>query len=280
MKIAVTGSSGFIGSKLVKKLHYNGYDVIELSREKGLDICKWNSVKDVPPCNVIVHLAAKTFVPDSFENPRQFYHVNQTATLHSLELARKWGAKMIYMSSYFYGAPQYLPVDESHPLNPHNPYAQTKQISELLCEGYQRDFDVQTIIFRLFNIYGPGQGGDFLIPTILKQLNNGKIILKDPRPRRDYIHIDDVISGIILGIKFKDLGFQRFNLGTGISYSVDELVNFVKKYSDPTPNVVYTHEQRKGEVLDSVADISMAKEKLGWSPEITLEQGIRGLLSS
>jgi len=278
MRIAVTGSRGFIGTHLVPKLKEQNFEVVEISRETGYDLNQWDSIKNIPNCDFIIHLAAKTFVPDSFDNPREFYQTNLNLTTNALELARQWKAKVIYMSSYFYGPPQYVPVDEKHPLNPHNPYAQTKYLSEELCKAYNRDFDVPVIAFRLFNIYGPGQKGNFLIPEILEKIKNGgSIILKDPRPKRDYIHVQDVISAIEESIGFLEKGFHIFNLGTGRSISVDELVQAIKLSSPISFEVNFTHEYRKGEVLDSVASIEHITKYFNWKPQVSLEVGIKSL---
>lgn len=278
MRIAVTGASGFIGSHLAPRLIDSGHEVVEISRSKGYDLNDWELVKDIPQCDVVIHLAAKTFVPDSFNNPREFYQTNTNLTLNALELARNWKAKVIYMSSYFYGPPQYIPVDENHTLNPHNPYAQSKYISEELCKAYNRDFDVPVIAFRLFNIYGPGQTGGFLIPEILEKIKKGgKITLKDPRPRRDYIHVNDVLSAIITALHYSHDGFQVFNLGTGKSVSVEELVSTIKKFSPHQFEVEFTHDYRKGEVLDSVADTSSISQFLSWNVSVELDEGIKSL---
>jgi UDP-glucose 4-epimerase len=277
MRIAVTGSSGFIGKSLVPILIRTGHEVVEISRSLGFDICQWDSLSKLPMCDIIIHLAAKTFVPDSFENPREFYEVNNTATLNSLELARLWDANFIYMSSYFYGPPQYVPVDEDHPLKPHNPYAQSKLISEQLCAGYHRDFGISVTAFRLFNIYGPGQKGSLIIPEILKQIKSGKVILKDPRPKRDYIHIDQVISVIIKTLELKLNGFNVLNLGTGKSHSVQDLVETFKKVSPFEFDIEFTNEYRKGEVLESVADISKLNKIVGLYQQIELEEGLKTL---
>lgn len=279
MRIAVTGSGGFIGSYLVTQLKTLEHEVVEISSSKGFDLCNWDSVKDIAQCDVLVHLAAKTFVPDSFNNPRDFYQTNTLLTLNSLELARKWKAKVIYMGSYFYGPPQYVPVDETHPLKPHNPYAQTKYLSEELCKAYSRDFDLPVVAFRLFNVYGSGQEGNFLIPEVLKKIKNGGgVQLKDPRPKRDYIHVSDVISAIISAVNCSMEGFNVLNLGTGSSISVGDLVNIIRKWSPIKFEVSYTHEYRKGEVLDSISDISLAKERLCWLPNVSIEDGIKSLV--
>lgn len=279
MRIAVTGASGFIGSHLVPRLIESGHEVVEISRSKGYDLNDWELVKDIPQCDVVIHLAAKTFVPDSFNHPREFYQTNTILTLNALELARKWKAKVIYMSSYFYGPPQYIPVDENHPLNPHNPYAQTKYISEELCKAYSRDFDVPVIAFRLFNIYGPGQRGSFLIPEILEKIKyGGKIILKDPRPKRDYIHVFDVVNAIKLAINLNYNGFDVINLGTGLSISVEELVSIIQRNSFQKFDVEYANDYRRGEVLESVADNNKLKRIIGVIDFIGIDTGIKSLL--
>jgi nucleoside-diphosphate-sugar epimerase len=280
MRIAVTGSSGFIGKNLVQALRKSGYDVVEISRGKGLDICQWDSLKSINSCDAIIHLAAKTFVPDSFSNPREFYQINNTATLNALELARLWKAKLIYMSSYFYGAPQYFPVDEKHPVYPHNPYAQSKLISEELCKSYFRDFGISVTAFRLFNLYGPGQNGSLLIPDILNQIETGKVKLKDPRPKRDFIHIDDVIFVLIKALKVNLEGFNIFNLGTGKSWSVEELVSIFKEISPKNFDVEFTNEYRQGEILDSVADINLLKSIIDWKDPIDLKEGLKTLFKN
>jgi nucleoside-diphosphate-sugar epimerase len=278
MRIAITGSRGFIGSHLVPQLKRQDFELIEISRETGYDLNQWESVKDILKCDVLIHLAAKTFVPDSFNNPRDFYQTNLNLTINALELARKWKARVIYMSSYFYGTPQYIPVDEKHPIAPHNPYAQTKYMSEELCRAYNRDFDLPIIAFRLFNIYGPGQNGNFLIPEIMGKIKNGgTITLKDPRPKRDYIHVDDVVSAVLAGINYTENGFHIYNLGTGNSISVEDLVNLIKIKSPIPFEVEFTNEFRRGEVLDSVADVGKLKSELNWELKVTSEAGIKSI---
>jgi nucleoside-diphosphate-sugar epimerase len=276
--IAVTGSSGFIGRHLLGALREQQYNIIEIDIEKDLDISDWSKARNIPHFDIMIHLAAKTFVPDSFKRPHEFYFVNQSSTLNVLELARINSASVIYFSSYLYGTPEYLPIDEKHPLKPHNPYAQSKIICEKICEGYYRDFGVPVIIFRPFNIYGPGQNSSFLIPGIIEQQKSGKILLKDPRPKRDFIHVSDIIYAVMLAIKIENSGLQTFNLGTGKSYSVEEIVNLIIKYYGKRTVVKYTNEYRPGEVLDTIADIRKITTVLKWSPSINIEKGLDALL--
>ena len=190
--IAVTGSSGFIGSHLISGLQSAGYNLLEIDIENGFDILDWKKLNKIGKFDIMIHLAAKSFVPDSFKNPKRFFEFNYLSTLNALEISKNHNAKFIYFSSYLYGNPKYLPIDENHPFSPHNPYAQSKLICEKLCEGYYRDFNVPITIFRPFNIYGSGQSGNFVIPSIIDQLNNGMLTLKDPRPKRDYVHVKDI----------------------------------------------------------------------------------------
>lgn len=276
MRIAVTGANGFIGKNLVSTLKSKGFDVLEISRSKGIDLKNWNEVKDLAPCDHIIHLAARTFVPDSFDNPREFYLDNHSLTVHALELARKWKARFTYMSSYLYGPPQYIPVDEKHSVNPHNPYAQTKHLSEELCQAYARDFGIDVLSFRLFNIYGPGQIGSFLIPEVIEKLQaNPSIQLKDPRPKRDYVYVKDVVAAILAGLEAEFSGFEALNLGTGSSTSVEDLLQHFVELMEGDIQVSYSHEYRKGEVLDSVADLTRLKQVLNFSPQTSLKEGLR-----
>ncbi len=278
--ICITGSSGFLGQHLVRHLRSEGYALTEITRTNGLDICDWATVSGLKPCDVIVHLAAKTFVPDSFDNPKAFYTTNLLATINAMELARQWNARTIFISSYFYGPPKYLPVDETHQIHPHNPYAQTKLISEQIIEGYCRDFKISAIALRLFNLYGPGQDDSFLIPTILNQVNSGHVELKDPRPKRDFIHVFDVVSAIQAAIESTMIGenFQVMNLGSGKSYSVEEIVNIFSNQSSVPFTVHYSNEYRQGEVLDSVSNNSMVEHFLNWKPTVSMVEGIKTLL--
>jgi nucleoside-diphosphate-sugar epimerase len=279
MRIAITGAQGYIGQNLLPRLTALGHDIVEISRSNGFDLMTWESVRDIPKCDIIIHLAAKTSVPESFKDPRFFYQTNLTLTINALELSRLWSSKVIFMSSYFYGPPQYTPVDEIHPLRPHNPYAQTKFLSEQICEAFHRDFGVPILAFRLFNIYGPNQPGSFLISEILQKISSGGVVvLKDPRPRRDYIYIEDVLSGIESAINFESKSFDVFNLGTGKSISVLELLNTIHKMSPIKFEFSFTNEFRQGEVLESVADIKKINQVLNWTPKFDIETGLNKLL--
>jgi len=278
MKIAVTGSCGFVGSHLIKRLRELDADIIELDIKNGIDITDWGQVQAAGKFDVMFHLAAKSYVPDSYKYARDFYCSNIIGTANALELCRIHKAKMIFVSSYVYGAPRYLPIDEKHPVAAFNPYAQTKIIGEQLCEGYNRDFDVPVVILRPFNIYGKGQNENFLIPTIIKQAKTGKILLKDAAPRRDIVYIDDVVDLLIRAMEYNQTSYEIFNVGTGVSYSVGELTDMIVGLFGSSIEVKFEGEKRKNEIPDVKADISKAKKLFNWEPKVTVHQGLQRLV--
>ena len=279
MRIAVTGSSGFVGSHLVKRLKELGADIAGLDIKNGVDITDWKQVQSIEQFDVLFHLAAKSYVPDSYKYPRDFYYSNVIGTINALELCRLWKSKIVFISSYVYGVPQYLPIDEEHPVAAFNPYAQTKIIGEQLCRGYSRDFDIPAIILRPFNIYGEGQNENFLIPTMIKQAKTGNILLKDPYPKRDYVYIDDVVDLFVKVMEYHPTECEIFNVGTGISYSVRELVEMIVALFPNPIDVAFTSQNRKNEVMDTKADITKAEKLLGWSPKTDVHQGLQRLVT-
>ncbi len=278
MKAVVTGSGGFIGSRLVRRLLERGDDVIGLDVCTGCDICDWGQVERTEGFDVLYHLAAKTFVPDSYENPRDLYRVNLVGTLHTIELCRRNGAKMVFASSYVYGRPRYQPIDEDHPREPFNPYAQSKIMGEDLCAGYHRDFGVPVVVLRPFNIYGPGQDPRFLIPSIVEQARAGLVELKDPEPRRDWVYVDDVVEAYVRAGGLAASGFEVFNLGSGESHSVREVVDLLVRHAGRDVSVRFSGEQRRSEIMDTVADITRAVERIGWRPLVSLGEGLRRVM--
>ena len=276
--ILVTGSSGFVGSHLVEELKRHNMEVVTLTDPEGhrIDVRDWQKIKKIDDdIDMVYHLAAKTYVPFSFENPRETYEVNVLGTLNMLELCRLRGVeKIVFVSSYVYGQPRYLPIDEKHPVQPTNPYMRSKVLGEELCRAYNNDFGIKCIIFRPFNIYGIGQSSDFLIPSIISQLQDGKVILKDPEPKRDYIYVSDLISALIKAEKFNG-DFEIFNIGCGKSYSVKEIVDKIVQLYGKEVKINYKRERRKNEIIDVVADIGKAKTKLGWELRVSFEEGLK-----
>ncbi|HSN49645.1 MAG TPA: SDR family oxidoreductase, partial [Bacteroidales bacterium] len=170
MEILVTGSEGFIGKALIARLLASGHTVTGFDAPEG-DIAEKGILDNLKDTGIgyVFHLAAKTFVPESWNNPFDFYRVNLLGTTNVLEFCRATGAGLSYISSYLYGTPGYLPVDEKHPLKAHNPYSHSKIVAEETCRYYRDQFKIPVTIFRPFNIYGPGQDQRFLIPKIIAQ---------------------------------------------------------------------------------------------------------------
>lgn len=281
---AVTGSSGFIGKYLVRKLKERGVKVFEISRStNSIDVTDWEQINKIPGQEIIFHLAGMTNMQEAFSNPRMLYFTNFTGTLNVLDWCRLHEIKkMIFISTFVYGVPQYLPVDEEHPVSPNNPYSQSKLMGEELCKAYSRDYGLDITILRLFNIYGPCHKGNFLIPRILEQLRSGKVVLGNSVPKRDFLYISDVISAVIAASLSELKGCNVFNIGSGKSYSVQVIASLIAdKYLEMTGknvSIIYMKEQRKGEIEDTIADIEKAKEILKWSPEVDIETGINTTL--
>jgi len=278
--VAVTGSSGFVGSHLVRKLTEQNAKVIELDISDGIDLTDWAQVKDVPRFDVMVHLAAKIFVPAAYEHPRDFYHTNLTSTINALELCRTHEAKMVFASSYVYGRPKYLPIDEAHPTDMFNPYCRSKALCESMCEGYHRDFGTRAVILRIFNPYGPGQDKRNLIASTIHQAQTGRVVLKDPLPKRDFLYIDDMIDAYIQAVRYDRTPFETFNIGSGHSYSVKEIAEAIARRVGDHVTVEFTGESRKNEVMDTVANIAKAQDLLAWTPKIDIDQGITRCLAA
>ncbi len=280
MKIVVTGSKGFIGSKLCETLRSLNHEVIEIDLSLGHNVEDWSDFKKLPKFDYLVHLAAKIFVPESFDRPRSFYQTNIIGTLNAIEACRINDAKLIFFSSYAYGAPDYLPIDEKHPVKSFNPYSRSKIMGEDICKSYFADFGVKSIVFRPFNIYGPKQDSRFLIPSIIEQAKKGSITLKDNRPKRDYIFINDIISAVIKALDYEPEGSDVFNLASGKSFSVEEIVNITKEIVGDNIKVNYLNEHRLNEVLDTVANIDKASKLLKWRPQVRILEGLEMIIKT
>jgi UDP-glucose 4-epimerase len=275
-KIIVTGSDGFVGSHLVARLRQEKAEVIPVDISKGTDITDWEQVKDYKDIDIIYHLAAKTYVPATIEDPRETYLVNFVGTLNMLELGRRSKIKnFVFASSYVYGRPEYIPIDECHPIRPDNPYSRSKALSEEICRAYYEDYGLRCVIIRAFNVYGERQRDSFLIPSILKQIHNEEIELEDPEPRRDFLYVKDLVEAYVRAAEYSGSDFEIFNIGSGVSYSVDEIVRTVLNLSGKKTRVRYRHQRREKEVMNTVSDNAKAKKILGWVPTTPLEQGLK-----
>lgn len=280
MKVAVAGSDGFVGKHICEQLEAKGHKVVRIDIVRGFDLCERTIIEKIEPIDCFIQLANLVYVPGSYAEPEKYYRINYLTTLNALEICRKYNARLVYASSYIYGPPQYLPVDESHPICPFNPYAQTKVICEKLCEGYHRDFKVKVSILRPFNIYGVGQKGKLLIPEIMGQLKEGKAVieLKASSPRRDYINVVDV-AGAFVACAEDINDFNVYNVCSGESVSVRELTEVINKHLRKKVQFTFSEVARPNEVDESRGSCARL-ESIGWRHTITLNEGIKKLLES
>jgi nucleoside-diphosphate-sugar epimerase len=255
-----------------------GYNIFAHTRREG-DIR--NCPLSYEGIGHVFHLAARTFVPDSWSAPLSFYEVNVLGTVNVLEFCRARGASLTLMSSYVYGRPARLPISEEDPLGAFNPYSHTKILAEETGLYYQRQFGVPVTIVRPFNVYGPGQDGRFLIPKILTQaIDPGLAIMvvADLRPRRDYLFIADLIR-LLVGTAFRREG-GIFNAGSGLSWGVGEVISEVNGLLPMSKPVQANGPMRPDEILEVIADISRARHSFGWEPRVPFRDGLQMTLTS
>lgn len=273
--VLVTGGSGFIGSHLNKYLQDNYYTVALNS--ENFDVTKKQDFQRYERENVrhVVHLAGKTFVPQSWEKPQVFFETNITGTLNAVEFCRRKRIGMTYISAYIYGQPERNPISETAAVNPNNPYAQSKYLAEELCKFFCTSFKMDITVLRLFNVFGPGQKDHFLIPSIIKQLfdEGNEICVQDLEPKRDYIYIDDVCKAIELSVEKTD-GYQLYNVGSGVSFSVGEVIDMAQEIAGTAKEVISKNYIRRNELNNVIADIGMIKHAWGWKPEVSLRDGL------
>lgn len=275
--VLVTGAAGFIGRALCGSLRAAGHQLVELSRHEG-DIADPATVGGVGPVEHVFHLAGRTFVPDSWQDPVGFHRTNVLGTANVLEFCRSHGARLTFVSAYLYGVPDRLPVAETCVLRPNNPYALSKCLAEQLCEFYAAHHGIDATVIRPFNIFGPRQKAHFLIPEIVAHVAARRTIrVKDLAPRRDYIHISDLVAALVRTLD-GPRGYNVFNIGSGRSLSVQELIAVIQSVAGTDLPVVTAGEVRINEIDDVYADIGNARAMLAWEPDLTFRQGVEKML--
>jgi nucleoside-diphosphate-sugar epimerase len=278
-RVLVTGACGFLGRHLVPRLRASGHEVTEACRELG-DVADPGTWRHYPSADAVVHLAAQSFVPESWERPADFMRTNLLGTIGALEYCRKHGAGLVFPSSYLYGEVARQPIPEESCLVARNPYALSKKLAEEACRFYAEGYGLGVTVLRPFNIYGAGQADRFLVPTILQQLRHGKEIhVKDLEPRRDYVYVLDVVDVMVRTVACRQ-GFHVFNVGSGVSHSVRELIQMIQDVWGTDLPVRSDGERRRGELMDTVADTTRATQQLGWTPRFSLRLGLEDLRSA
>ena len=273
-KILITGSEGFVGKNLIRYLKNYSFQIIE-TKDKSFDLKLNESWKQIEKCDYLIHLAGKSFVPKSWEEPARFIENNILLITNALEYCRVNKTKLIFLSSYLYGNCKKMPIKENAPIEATNPYALSKLLSEKLCYFYKNNFQVNNIILRVFNLYGPGQPKEYLLSKITNQVRNEKIIKVDNlSPKRDYVYIDDLCSAIVKAINYKG-NEHIFNIGSGKSYSVKEVIDFIQNIYGTSLNIKEKKIIRRNEILNTIADINLAKKELKWFPIYDLKEGLK-----
>ena len=280
LNIGITGSSGFVGSATLKNFENNGDNVIALDSlvfpEGG------EPPVDIPEAlDWILHFGATKTIEASFKNPMDIYRCNMQSTMAALELAISKKSRFLYLSSYVYGKPQYLPVDEKHSIFVLNPYMGSKLLGEQLCTQVHQCMGLSVMILRGFTFYGPNQNDNQLISSIVKSIRNKeKIIVKDPDSIRDYLYISDFVKLVDVIVRCDYRGLEVYNVGGGKPYQTVEVAKMANELAGNPVEIHIEGKVRRNDVNECYADIEKAKRDFQWHPEISISSGLSACLSS
>jgi UDP-glucose 4-epimerase len=296
-KVLVTGGAGFIGSTIVRTLlAEHDADVAVLDnllsgyREnlEGLPVrFLEGDVRDaamvdeaVRGRDTVFHLAASVGNTRSIEHPIDDSMINVIGTLNVLEAARRHGARKVVFSSSagIFGELKTLPIREDHPVEPDSPYGASKLGAEKLCLSYAKLYpSLSCVCLRYFNVYGVNQRYDAygnVIPIFAHRIFNGQpvTIFGDGEQTRDFVNVRDVAQANIKGALAAGVS-GAFNIASGTRITINELARMMYAYAGVPPRIVHGP-PRKGDVRDSMADVSAAANAFGYAPTVTLEEGL------
>jgi len=283
MRIAVTGSSGQVGSRLAAHLarshEVRGFDLRPGTGSTPLDVGSPETVTTLQGFELIYHLAAATSVPESVAEPSLYVRSNVLGTVNVLDAARRADAKVVYVSSAaVYGDPQTSPIREDHPTNPTSPYGQSKLAGEDFARVFHRLYGLDVSIVRPFNIYSedlkPDNPYAGVIAIFLRNAHQGRPleVHGDGGQTRDFVHVSDVVHFLEMLAQRKGTA-EAFNCGTGTSISILALAELVRGRFGS--QVAITHgPARVGDIRHGTADISKARS-IGYEPRMSLADWIR-----
>ena len=299
MKYVITGGAGFIGSHITKTLVEQGHNVtildnLNTGKEKNLELIKEkiNFVKGdirdnklleeiMVDTDGVFHQAALASVQDSFSKPDEYHDVNVNGTENILKLAKKNDFKVVYASSSsVYGNPEKIPIEESDSKNPINPYAETKLRKEELAAKYA-EMGVKVIGLRYFNVFGKGQSKEYagVLKLFLERIRDElpPKINGDGTQFRDFVYVKDVVDANIMSMK-SEVNHEFFNVGTNTSITIFDLAKTIIKFSGLDMEPIFGP-ALKGDVMKTIADINLIKEKIGWEPKVMLKDWIKEIIS-
>ena len=305
--ILITGGAGFIGSHLVDRLLSEGgwkVSVVDdfndfydpAIKRANLSVHEANpnyhlfeaDLRDRPALEsvfsknefgCIVHLAARAGVRPSLDQPQLYAETNINGTLNLLELARKHGIRQFVFgsSSSVYGINAKVPFSEDDPIRqPISPYAATKAAGELICHTYTHLYGIRCVCLRFFTVYGPRQRPDLAIHKFARLLSEGKSIpvFGDGSTRRDYTYIEDILAGVRAAIDYTASEYEVINLGESRTVELRELISLLEKELGVEARIDRQPLQ-PGDVPQTYADISKARNLLGYNPKTQIEDGIQ-----
>ena len=294
----MTGGAGFIGSHIADSARevndlYVFDDFSTGSRDNLPDestVIESNLrntdrlTSTVEAVDLVFHEAAQVSVQRSIESPVQSQKTNLDPIHTILEAARDTDTRIVFASSAaIYGEPEYTPIDEGHPKNPTSPYGLEKLAADHYCRLYHELFGVEAVTLRYFNVYGPRQqAGDYsgVISIFREQaLKDEPITIEgDGTQTRDFVHVDDVVQANILAATHEEAPGKAFNVGTGTEITIRELAETIKEVTDSDSEIVHV-EPREGDIDESIADVTRARETLGYEPKYDIHDGIKAYLS-
>lgn len=300
--VLVTGAEGFIGSTLVDALVARGAHVRALCHYKPYGAAGWlaryagddrvtmlaGDVRDpflvdsaVEGVDTVFHLAALIGIPYSYVAPESYVQTNVVGSHNVVAACRRYGVRMVHTStSETYGSALRVPMDETHPAQPQSPYSASKIAADAMVLSYHAAFGTEVAVCRPFNTYGPRQSGRAVIPAILGQLAAGatEVRLGSTTPTRDFTYVTDTVAGF-LAIGAADAAVGRaLNLGTGSEVSIGDLAAVLVRVSGRRASVVVDEDRLRpaaSEVDRLLSDNTAVRDLTGWSPRVSLEEGLR-----